>query len=59
MGCRTKLVQPALGSLPLPDTESRSTGALEGQVDRLQAVHSGQMGDGRGYMPKVTNSYFK
>lgn len=35
--------QPALGNLPLPDTESRPTGALEGRVGRLQAVHSGQM----------------
>jgi hypothetical protein len=26
--------QPALGSLPLPDTESRSRGALEGREGR-------------------------
>lgn len=51
--------QPALGSLPLPETESRSKGALEGRAGRMQAVRSGQMEDGRGYMPKVTNSYFK
>lgn len=53
-GCRSSQRESTL-----PDTESRSMGALEGRVGKLQAVHSEQMGDGRGYMPKVTNSYFK